>query len=679
MYLVVKDINLIRQYINREWEMSRKRIVALLTLSSIMTLSFIPMTHAETATTYYNLPSMKFVIFYYGWLDTSDVVNYKPNILVFSAATGSEKEHYRDVVNMMLSKGVEVYGYIHDGNVPIGLGSTFNKTVVTIDPSCPDNLVTSWIKYIEIIVDNVTSSYPGINIFLDEVDPNYFGTSNPDDPCLQKFTSSVEEIVGYIHSKGLKVMINGARAYAGLGDYYLWEGFYQYAVDNYYYTDTVFFMESDNGNPYEWENGYGKYLWLRDNGLINKTIALSFKPKLGTQKGITSYLLAKALRLTGWGITTADIYASGGALYVPRIVPVGKILSDPVFDYDNGTVEFYTLYGKFTLKVANETYVLPPTISWIKYVPMIDGIEEEWYQALVGQTDGSSSRINYIEYLYSSNNLFIYISGTWTGGTASVLYHIYIDNDANSSTGFKGTGLSIGAEYLIEIYDDTTVAYMYRYSGTGYGWSWEFERTLPLALRNDGSNIYAEIELYTDSLSDNAMFQVTTVDSSYNDDAVTWVLNLPDIVENAETLYPPLMLDASQYLENIPIVLDSYIGRDRVSITIDYQTGYALYQFTVPFQVKSVVKNGNELLPSDPNEPEYWYILSQSPYYTTLQVRVKHASPVTIDIYPRPVQITAEQVLGGETREIWPMATLIISIAFSIVVIYTILTTRNPR
>lgn len=606
---------------------------------------------------YYVPSSIKLVIFYYGWLDTSNVEQTSPDILVFSGVTGSDYIHNRVVVQNMESKGVEVYAYIHDGATPVGLGTTFKSMVVDEDSSCPSSLVSSWVSYIEGVIDNVTQTYPNTNIFLDEADPAYFGTTDPHNECVIAFTNGISEIVDYVHSKNLKVMLNGVRAYSPLADYYLWEDFYQ-LYNKTYILDTKFFSENDNGNPYLWENGYGKYVWLRDHGQLNKTIALSFLPPDSIKNNIASYILATGLGLGGWSVAPIDIYASGGFVYQPRSLPIGGLIDNTTINVTSGLVEFNTIYGKYSINVTSGTYTVPVELSGIDFTPYIDGYKDNVYTSLDITASGSSSEISDVYYTIGGDTLYLFINGTWTGSQVSVLYHIYIDNDTNIDTGFTGTNLNVGADILIEIYSDSSAAEVFKYTGSGgTDWSWSLVREVPVYVTQETSTT-AEVEIPLSLISDNATLQVTTVDSSFSDDAVSSVIDVSTLQVN-ENLYPLLMMNPEPYNGTIPILTSIEKGPNEITVTIYRHSGYATYMFLVPFsKVGSVIKNGNVALPENSGS-EYWEVLGTSNGYTEVLVRVLHASPVTISIYQAP-PANAGSSLGGDSRSMSSLVWIVI-------------------
>jgi hypothetical protein len=57
----------------------------------------------------------------------------------------------------------------------------------------------------------------------------------------------------------------------------------------------------------------------------------------------------------------------------------------------------------------------------------------------------------------------------WNGANAAN-WQIFLDTDQNSKTGYKGGGIAVGAEYMLEIGGGT--ASLWQYTGTGTDWNW---------------------------------------------------------------------------------------------------------------------------------------------------------------------------------------------------------------
>lgn len=57
----------------------------------------------------------------------------------------------------------------------------------------------------------------------------------------------------------------------------------------------------------------------------------------------------------------------------------------------------------------------------------------------------------------------------WSG--ASPNWQIFLDTDQNSKTGYTGSGIAVGAEYMFEAEGGT--AHLWQYAGTGADWNWK--------------------------------------------------------------------------------------------------------------------------------------------------------------------------------------------------------------
>ena len=57
----------------------------------------------------------------------------------------------------------------------------------------------------------------------------------------------------------------------------------------------------------------------------------------------------------------------------------------------------------------------------------------------------------------------------WSG-TGAANWQIFLDTDQNSRTGYNGSGVAVGAEYMFETNGST--ANLFRYAGTGTDWKW---------------------------------------------------------------------------------------------------------------------------------------------------------------------------------------------------------------
>jgi len=63
------------------------------------------------------------------------------------------------------------------------------------------------------------------------------------------------------------------------------------------------------------------------------------------------------------------------------------------------------------------------------------------------------------------------VSFRWRAVTGAA-WHIFLDTDRNAKTGYRGQGISIGAEYMFEG-SSLGAGTLYKYTGSGTGWSWK--------------------------------------------------------------------------------------------------------------------------------------------------------------------------------------------------------------
>ena len=63
------------------------------------------------------------------------------------------------------------------------------------------------------------------------------------------------------------------------------------------------------------------------------------------------------------------------------------------------------------------------------------------------------------------------VSFRWRAVTGAA-WHIYLDTDRNAKTGYRGSSLTVGAEYMFEG-SSVGTAQLYKYTGSGTNWSWK--------------------------------------------------------------------------------------------------------------------------------------------------------------------------------------------------------------
>ncbi len=566
----------------------------------------------------------KSLIVYYGWLNTSNLLSFDFDVLVFSGSREVLENQYW-VVEELMGRGVEAYAYLHDGDNPVGLGSLYNFVV---NGSWSD---AEYVSYVEPLIDQYAGRVTGV--FLDECDPGYFGRSDPSDPYVENFTRDLEAITSYAHSRGLKVFINGVRGYAGLGDYYLWEDFITYPANHTVIVDKNFYHESsDAGNPYSWINGISKYEYLRSHGLLNKTFALSFAEPENPEKALLGYYMARILGLAGWGFGDEYLYSSGGPAQTLPAVLIGPPISKPVLDKNRGIASRTFLTGTIRVDLIHEEYKIP--YKSIVTEPVIDGLLDEAYTAplLLYLQSGTYSVVNTVYTANTPSSLYVYVNTTWYTGRpgSGGLIHVYIDTDNSTETGYKAFGL-IGAEILVETDADNYTA-VYRYTGSGTDWSWKQVGGITYSIRWNGSSGFFEYSIpITRNLSRNYKIGVATMNGWSEDSYAVSLADREDIILPTPTIYNRGIVKPEY---GYALITNTVITSTKATITLDAPSNTtARYTLYLPFKdVKAVYRNGSKLpYRKDLGDSEGYYYEKTSSG-VKLVVQVKHSSPVIIEV-----------------------------------------------
>ena len=600
---------------------------------------------------------------------------------MFSAATSDEKNAMIPTLQR-LPTNVEVFGYLHNGSTPIGMGSSFKRMVVDVDPSCPTNLVNRWVEAIEELIDELQTAYGNLvdGVFLDEVDPSYFGRTDPDDVCVKAFTQGVATIVSYAHSKGLKVFINGVRAYASLADLYLWEDFVTYydSSTGTYVVDKQFLQRSDNGNPYKWETGYGKYLWLKQRNLLSKTIAISLADPESTNFDdmcSLGFYMAKILGLGGWGCAPANYYAEGGPITrVPKVFDPGLPVDEPMIS--GSTASRIFVLGTVVIDLANLRVETP--FEGIHTKPTIDG-EAEPFSIPMESIDGSYSRLDEAKFAWvlPLNKLYTYVVVEWYNDSykAPAIIWIALNTDGDNSTGYQPWGSSVeplrGADVLIEIYSDGYVSVDIYNSSTN--WFDEVNSTSAYVKFVTSTKAIVELAIPC-TLNSYALVNDTTTIT-----VMSVVLSNGNWIPDAFTkrcsasmgrvnVYPTIFDDPTPWLNapstmlTKPVVTRIDVSSTVMVVQVNAPSGYvANYTLYVPFKDVEKVDVVNAELVS-------WDIVERGDDWCRVQVVVHHHSPATIRIYAAAVGVAASG-FGGEAYSMaWYLAVPIVAMLITTLV-----------
>ncbi|MEB3780173.1 MAG: hypothetical protein GSR85_08080 [Desulfurococcales archaeon] len=561
------------------------------------------------------------VVFYYGWLSSSNIDDLAVDMVVVS---GSSRifpggEDY-DLLVGLRSRGVEVYAYLHDGEIPIGLGSSFKSWVIDYNRS-----MESWVNYITGLIDVYAGLVDGV--FLDECDPGYFNSTDPGDPLLGVFNEALKEIVEYARSRGLDVFINGVRAYAGLGDYYLWEGFIGlYDPVKGVYSVDISFPYTESSNPYEWVNGIAKYRYLKENGLLNKAIALTFADRSGETTALMGYYTARMLGLRGWGISSGDIYASGGPLTIFSIIDLGPLLEGPWIDYEEDSMSALFAGGPVRVDYDDVEVDLSSYIREMPHEPVVDGLADDVYDLSHVEVRGERTLIRGLGAIASASKLYLYIEVVYNGDPGAGLLHVYIDEDSNRDSGFRHPSIGVGADFMVEVYKPGS-ALLYRYIGGGSEWRWEQVGNVEIAMNHEENLYGVELGIPLDPINiinaSTARVAVATV-YSWSDDAYM-ILEQGDInlVEPPPTIYSnPL-----NYTHKYGVILEAVRGDNQLNITAVSEKGNTIrYIIYIPKSGKvNVVINNTPIKPLNPGKPNTWYA-EAGQNHTVVNIIVKHES-----------------------------------------------------
>jgi len=105
------------------------------------------------------------------------------------------------------------------------------------------------------------------------------------------------------------------------------------------------------------------------------------------------------------------------------------------------------------------------------------------------------------------------VSFRWRAVNGAV-WNIFLDTDRNAKTGYRGSGLSVGAEYMFE--GSATAAQLYRYTGSGTNWSWKtVSANTQIAFPDPGTNLVMFDQAGIGSPAA-LNYQIQSEDSNYN-------------------------------------------------------------------------------------------------------------------------------------------------------------------
>ena len=588
------------------------------------------------------------LVVYYGWLNTSNLVDLNVDIVV---VPGSERilpsGDDNSVVSTLRGRGVLVFAYLEDLNgaaggagsdsdtsddQPIGLGSSFKKMVVDNTTGSIDERYSYWLGYLESSVDNYAGVVDGV--FLDECDPAYF-TSDLSSRYVDYFTQGISDLTGYAHSKGLLVFINGVMGYAGYGDYYLWEDFLDSYSNGYVLLDD-FLVNQSYSSDLEWVNGLSRYYYLKEHGLLDKTIAVTFVDPNHPETeewGRAAYFLARIMGLAGWGYSNYTYYSSGGSVPVGLAgayetgIPVGP----PVFTGGHAW-RFFLDCGNASVSVGDSgvSVGLDPGYTFPTVRVVVDGENNgEYSNVLQGDVSGSSSVMRFTGVVNSQSNIYFLVNWSYnTQASPGGLLHVYLDTDGNAGTGYSVDG--VGADYLVEVSTDGN-GILYSYGGSG--WSWSSVGYVNTVVVNNGLSYQAEFSIDKTKLNgldeSYAKYVVRTV-YNWSDDADSGAQSLPGL----ELLYPTYYEPAGGLDSYTGVVVSTQLSQGRMVLISEGPAG-AIVNYTVvaPFStVDSVLVNGTVLQEGLDNGGTGWTVKKTWNGYSEVMVLAEHHSPINITI-----------------------------------------------
>lgn len=173
--------------------------------------------------------------------------------------------------------------------------------------------------------------------------------------------------------------------------------------------------------------------------------------------------MARILGLTGWGFSPINIYANGGSILALNIYEVGEPISEVNLNIARKEASRVFTSGKVIVNLLTSSLTIPFNYTTC----ILDGKPLEYYISY--SAEGSKSNISSFEYIATPRGLYIYIDVSQNAIPIETLFHIYIDGDENSSTGFRGDR-NYGAECMVEIYVDGS-GELLSYSGGNWGWN----------------------------------------------------------------------------------------------------------------------------------------------------------------------------------------------------------------
>jgi len=238
----------------------------------------------------------------------------------------------------------------------------------------------------------------------DELDSGYYGG----EACRPDFNERLDRLNDHAHDNlGVKTVANGVRYYANHcgSDYYMWESFMSTyngtnasTMDYYYYWD-FFNTTGMGGDANISTNGIKKYGYLRDNGVLNKTLVHSYGEHDDDAKSIYDYIASRVLGMKGFSYADATNFGNGTTAPLTRLAEglkwdLGTRMSYDVDEsagtlsgrFTNGYVTDYVNWS-FSHNSTNYTTDLisdPLTAHWLNSSSRVTGLD---FCLIRGQVD----------------------------------------------------------------------------------------------------------------------------------------------------------------------------------------------------------------------------------------------------------------------------------------------------
>ncbi len=578
---------------------------------------------------------MRYLVIYYGWINTSTLLDNPPDILIFAGSTVNMDN--QAIIDQLRSMGVRTYAYIHDGDTPVGLGSSFNDMVVNGGRS-----VAEWRDYINSLISSYAGKVDGL--FLDEVDPGYF-TSNldPGNSLIQDFSQALQDIVSYAHSLGLEVIVNGVRAYAGYGDYYLWESFCSTFTGSpmnptYVYVTSFFQRTSADSNPYVWINNIAKYEYLEANNLLGSTLAVSLGPIGDNERGKTCSMAAQILGFHAWGYGDSLYYSQGGGPPPVYAYPLGPRVAPPVISESSGSMSASFYAGTIEVTVTSTDWRVTVEDLLVTLPPLNPAIQP----AASGDAPTGLDITGYADYYDGAyHSFYIQLDSPFTGNAI----HVYIDTDGSQATGYQ----PYGAEIMVEAYP-SGAANIFQYTGSGTDWSW--------SQISAGTAVFdgAQVKIST-PIEQGSSFKMATLDSTWSIADVEPDTPAPLDTASYPTPFYALHKRLNEGASGIAVIQR---GVDSDILNIYAPTGeYSLtriYTLQEPVSVEQTIGSNTvplnryntltDLLSS--NSPGY-YVEAYGGLYRLYIKAGPHQSPVTVTLDYSQTSLGHGIMIGGDT------------------------------